>query len=140
MGDAVLTAQLGHRRRIRGVYLRREEPVVVRCRLRGPRRVVVGDDDGLEEVATSGNRCERRSHSAGADQQYPHPLLPPRSSVLPVRCWNARPCRRGTTPGRSRSRFGLTMRWRDGPASVVVATWPAMRTSTVAMPWLYSPM
>ena len=77
MRDAVLLAQRGHRVGVRGVDLRRDVPLVGGRGLLGPSRVVVGDDDGLEEVAPGRDGREGAADAAGADQQDAHVLYSP---------------------------------------------------------------
>ena len=72
VGDAVLPAQGSHGRRVRGVDLCRDEAVVRRRGLLGPRQVVVGHHDGLEEVAPGGDGREGTADATGSYQENPH--------------------------------------------------------------------
>jgi hypothetical protein len=70
--DAVLAAQRLDGRGVGRVDLRGDVPAVGGRPLLGAGRIVVGDDDRLEEVAPSGDGRERPADAAGADQQDPH--------------------------------------------------------------------
>ena len=101
MGGGVLADQGCHGLGARGIHLRRGEPLVAEFRHErfGAGRVVVGDDDGLEEVAAAEDAGGGTADAAGADDEDAHA-----GSFRAVRCrrrWSGGgcSCRRGRARG-----------------------------------------